>query len=313
MKNSPKIPRREFLNLMGIAASAVVLKACTSPAKTVIETVTPAAAEPPILQTPEPTQQINLPILPEVVLVEAGEFEIGSTDGYADEQPVHTVTFTKPFYIGKYEVTFEEYDIFCEDTLRYNKPDDRGRGRGKQPIIGVDWHDAVEYCNWLSEKEGLTPCYSGKGKVTRCDFSANGYRLPSEAEWEYAARGGQKSQGYLFAGSNDPNEVAWFDDNSAGATHPVGQKEPNELGLHDMSGNMFEWCWDWYVEDYYQESPAVDPPGPHLPQVENPWDLVRVRRSGSWRENSDSIRTATRSFDGPSYPGDNGFRLARTA
>ena len=248
-----------------------------------------------------------------MVLVEAGDFEMGSTDGYADEQPVHTVAITKPFYIGKYEVTFEEYDIFCENTLRYNKPDDRGKGRGKRPVIGVDWYDAIEYCNWLSEKEGLSPCYSGKGKVTQCDFSVNGYRLPTEAEWEYAARGGQKSQGYIFAGSDNPDDVAWYGDNSGSATHSVGQKEPNEIGLYDMSGNMFEWCWDWYVEDYYYESDFADPLGPPRPQVENPWDLVRVRRSGSWRENSDSIRTTTRSLDGPSYPGDNGFRLVRMA
>ena len=311
MKNSPNMPRREFLYLMGIAASAVMLKACTFSPKTTTATLIPTATKRPVLPTAEPTQTAVPPIVPEMVLVEGGEFEMGSLDGYADEQPVHKVTFTNSFYIGKYEVTFEEYDIFCEDTLRYNKPDDRGQGRGKQPVIGVDWHDVVQYCNWLSEKEGLTPCYSGKGKVTRCNFSANGYRLPTEAEWEYAARGGQKSQGHIFAGSNNPDEVAWYGENSGDAIHPVGQKKPNELGLYDMSGNMFEWCWDWYVEEYYDESPTVDPPGPPLPKVDNEWDLVRVRRSGSWRENSDSIRTTTRSFDGPSYPGDNGFRLLR--
>jgi formylglycine-generating enzyme required for sulfatase activity len=251
--------------------------------------------------------------VPEVVLVEAGDFEMGSSDGYADQQPVHTVTITKPFHIGKYEVTFEEYDIFCENTQKCSKPDDRGEGRGKRPVVGVDWYDAIAYCNWLSEEEALAPCYSGKGKLTQCDFSANGYRLPTEAEWEYAARGGLKSQGYSFAGSNNPDEVAWYDENAGGETHPVGQKKPNELGLYDMSGNMFEWCWDWYIEDYYRKSPSVDPPGPPLPKVKNPWELVRVRRSGSWRENSDNIRITTRSFDGPSYPGDNGFRLVRLA
>jgi sulfatase modifying factor 1 len=305
MKSYPKITRNDFLKLMGIAASAVVLKACTPSTK--ITTVT----KPPPLTPLEPTQKIYPPIVPEMVLVEADDFLMGSTDGYADEQPVHAVTISKPYYIGVYEVTFEEFDIFCENTLRYNKPDDRGRGDGKRPVIGVDWHDAVEYCNWLSEEEGLTSCYSGKGKVTKCDFSANGYRLPTEAEWEYAARGGQKSQGYIFAGNNNPDDVAWYGDNSGGETHSVGQKEPNELGLYDMSGNTFEWCWDWYVKDYYHESPSVDPLGPPLPQVESPWDLVRVRRSGSWLENSASIRTTTRSFDSPTYPGSNGFRLVR--
>lgn len=313
MKNYSIISRHDFLKIMGIAASAVVLKACTPSTERASEATIPTETKPPPPPTFEPTQKINPPIFPERVLIEAGDFEMGSIDGYADEQPVHTVTITKPFYIGKYEVTFEEYDIFCENTLRYNKPDDRGKGRGNRPVFGVDWHDAIEYCNWLSEEEGLSPCYSGKGKVTQCDFSANGYRLPSEAEWEYAARGGQKSQGYIFAGSDNPDDVGWYGNNSDGAAHPVGQKEPNEIGLFDMSGNSFEWCWDWYVDDYYHESPLVDPQGPPLPQVESPWDLVRVRRSGSWLENSESIRTSTRSFDAPTYPGSNGFRLVRIA
>jgi len=305
MKRNHKITRNGFLKLMGIAASAAVLKACTPSTKIATET------KPPPLTPLVPTQKIYPTILTEMVLVDAGDFLMGSTDGFADEQPVHAVTISKPFYIGVYEVTFEEFDIFCANTLRYNKPDDRGIGRGNRPVIGVDWHDAVEYCNWLSEGEGLTSCYSGKGKVSKCDFSANGYRLPTEAEWEYAARGGQKSQGYIFAGNKNPDEVAWYGDNSGGETHPVGQKEPNELGLYDMSGNTFEWCWDWYVKDYYHESPSVNPLGPPLPQVEFNWELVRVRRSGSWLENSASIRTTTRSFDNPSYPGSNGFRLVR--
>jgi len=171
----------------------------------------------------------------------------------------------------------------------------------------------VAYCNWLSEKEGLTTCYSGKGKLTQCDFSANGYRLPTEAEWEYAARGGQKSQGYIYAGSDNPDDVAWYADHSGGQRHPVGQKQPNELGLYDMSGNLFEWCWDWYDKDYYASSPASDPTGPPPPSTGVPWELNRVRRGGSWREDADSIRVTCRSFDYASYVGDNGFRLVRTA
>jgi formylglycine-generating enzyme required for sulfatase activity len=247
-----------------------------------------------------------------MVLVESGSFQMGSMDGYSDEQPVHSVNITKSFHMGKYAVTFEEYDLFCEDT-GILKLDDRGWGRGTQPIIHVDFYDVTAYCNWLSEQEGLLPCYSGKGKNIQCDFSATGFRLPTEAEWEYAARGGQKSLGFTFAGGNNPNDIGWFDENSNGQIHPVGQKHPNELGLFDMSGNLYEWCWDWYSEDYYASSPSNDPQGPPPPLATTPWDLTRVRRSGSWRENRESIRTTFRSFDAVNYPGDNGFRLIKTA
>jgi sulfatase modifying factor 1 len=302
MSKRRELSRREFLKMAGATASAAALGACTPQTPTkVAPTATLAAA----LEETEP-------IVPDMVLVEAGSFEMGSTDGLSDEQPVHTVRITRPFYIAKYAVTFEEYDRFCEDTIGQNKPDDNGWGRENRPVMSVTWYDAVAYCDWLSKKEGLTSCYSGKGRATECDFSANGYRLPTEAEWEYAACGGQKSQGYRYAGGDNPDDVAWYIGNSGGQTHPVGQKQPNELGLYDMSGNLFEWCWDWYGEDYYASSPSSDPTGPPAPRTTIPWELNRVRRSGSWRENSDSIRTTYRSIDYASYVGDNGFRLVRT-
>jgi sulfatase modifying factor 1 len=301
MPKRHKLSRREFLRMVGATASAAALGACTPIPTKVAPTV-----------TAEPTPSEVEPIVPEMVLVEAGSFQMGSTNGGADEQPVHTVHISKPFYIAKYAVTFEEYDRFCDDTIGKSRPDDGGRGRGNLPVINVTWYDVVEYCNWVSEKEGLTPCYSGKGKLTQCDFSADGYRLPTEAEWEYAARGGQKSQGYIYAGSDNPDDVAWYVGNSGGQIHPVGQKQPNELGLYDMSGNLFEWCWDWYAKDYYASSPASDPMGPPPPSTGHPWELNRVRRSGSWREDADSIRTTCRSADYASYVGDNGFRLVRT-
>lgn len=265
----------------------------------------PTATPVPSTATPKPIVEA---IAPDMILVEPGSFQMGSADGFADEQPVHKVLITRAFYTSKYSVTFDEYDRFCDDTI-WSRPDDRGWGRGSRPIISVDWYDAVAYCNWLSEKEGLELCYSGKGRVTTCDFAVNGYRLPTEAEWEYAARGGPKGQGNIYAGSDDPDNVAWYDSNSGGQTHPRGQKQPNELGLYDMSGNLFEWCWDWYDKAYYGSSPSSDPLGP--PPPTGPFDLNRVRRSGSWRENVDTMRTTFRSFDGASYVGDNGFRLVR--
>jgi sulfatase modifying factor 1 len=303
--------RKEFLKLIGIASLAAILDACSPPTKKTPEAILPTSTNIPPTLTLEPTLKVNSPIIPEMVLVEAGDFEMGSTDGYTNEQPIHLVTISKQFYVSKYEVTFEEFDTFCENTQRYSLPEDKGEGRGNRPVAGVEWYDAVEYCNWLSEEEGLSPCYSGKGKLLKCNFSANGYRLPTEAEWEYAARGGHVSKGYIFAGSNNPDDVAWYGGNSGNKAHDVGHKEPNEIGLYDMSGNRFEWCWDWYIDNFYSESTAIDPTGPPLPKVDFPWELVRVRRSGNWGENTQSIRTTSRSFDDPSYPGDNGFRLVR--
>jgi formylglycine-generating enzyme required for sulfatase activity len=268
-----------------------------------------AKPAPTLTATPKPAMQVPTP---EMVLVEAGSFQMGSTAGRPDEQPVHTVRITHSFYIAKYAVTFDDYDLFCEDTNR-TKPADRGKGRGMMPVINMTWYDAAAYCNWLSEKEGLTPCYRGSGKTIQCDFSANGYRLPTEAEWEYAAHGGQQSLGYFFAGGDNPDEIAWYGANSGGLIHPVGQKKPNELGLYDMNGNMFEWCWDWYAADYYAMSPADDPRGPSsAPAATSPRGPERVRRGGSWEEAAENIRITSRSCDWASYAGDSGFRLART-
>lgn len=197
----------------------------------------------------------------DMVLVKAGSFQMGCAEGEAGEYPVHKVTITKDFWMGKYEVTFDEYDAFCTAAGK-EKPEDNGWGRGKRPVIMVTWNDAVDYCNWRSIKEGYDPCYSGKRYDVTCDFSKNGYRLPTEAEWEYAARGGNKNKNYIYAGSNNPDEVAWLESNSGKKTQPVGLKKPNEPGLYDMSGNAAEWCWDWYFEQYYPISPKIDPTGP---------------------------------------------------
>jgi formylglycine-generating enzyme required for sulfatase activity len=244
----------------------------------------------------------------EMVLVESGSFQMGSSDGRSSEQPVHTVNITKPFYIARYAVTIDQYDEFCEDTGTVNTDE----GLADQPV-GIIWYEVTAYCNWLSEQAGLDPCYEIKGVATRCDFAANGYRLPTEAEWEYAARGGPKSQGYTYAGSDDPDKVAWYEENSGGQVHPVGQKQPNELGLYDMSGNMPEWCWDWYVKDYYATSPSSDPTGPDT-VGRGFMDRLKVCRGGSCLSTLFELRIAYRSYDGPDYrDGGSGIRLVRAA
>ena len=240
------------------------------------------------------------------VLVEKGSFTMGDTD----EKPTHKVTFTYNFYIGKYEVTFDEYDAFCEATGR-SKPNDSWWGRESRPVINVTWWDAIDYCNWLSEKEKLPKAYDDKGnfldkdgRVTTDITKVLGYRLPTEAEWEYAARGGNKSRGYQYAGSSTVGDVAWYDSNSGNKTQEVGKKAPNELGIYDMSGNVWEWCSDWYGN--YSSSAQTNP-------YNSTTGSVRVNRGGGWYGIATYTRVAFRNFNSPTYTYDFlGFRITRT-
>jgi formylglycine-generating enzyme required for sulfatase activity len=303
--------RREFLiaaTLLAGCAPRTVVKIVE-----VTSTPSPTSTPPPPTQTPEPTATVTTLVEPggfDMVLVEAGSFQMGSASGGSNEQPVHTVNLTQSFYVSKHEVTFDQYDEFCDSTDK-TRLDDSGWGRGDQPV-NVTWYDAAEYCNWLSERAGLTPCYSGRAVATEWDLSTNGYRLPTEAEWEYAARGGSRSQGYVYAGSNDPDEVGWYEGNSGGRPHPVGQKAPNELGLYDMSGNLWEWCWDWYDKEYYASSPSDDPRGPAAPS-----DRMmpnKVRRGSGWYHEVGVLHMTYRSYDWANYRSNStGFRLVRTA
>ena len=245
---------------------------------------------------------------PKMVLVKGGTFYMGNDyAGNVDERPEHKVTLSD-FYIGKYEVTFNDYDLFCEST-GYPRPDDGGFGRGNHPVINVSWIGAIMYCNWLSTRFGLTKVYDytqdSLGVVIKAvHWDANGFRLPTEAEWEFAARGGIDSKGYPYPGSANLNEVAWYEGNSGGHTHPVGQLKPNELGIYDMLGNAFEWCYDYYSPKYYANSPEQDPKGPDK-------GTERVYRGGSFKSPREHMRITKRFHFVPyKSQGTIGFRLA---
>ena len=230
-----------------------------------------------------------------MVFVEGGTFQMGSNDGDSDEKPVHQVTVSS-FYIGKYEVTQKEWREVMGTNPSYFKGDNL-------PVEQISWFQAVEYCNKLSIKEGLTPFYSGSGNNITCNWSANGYRLPTEAEWEYAARGGNKSKGYKYSGSNDVGPVAWYSSNPGSKTQAVGTKQANEIGIHDMSGNVWEWCWDWY--DDYASASQNNPRG-----ATN--GSSKVLRGGSWSNVDNYCRVSNRYFIIPDYCHYSiGFRVSR--
>jgi formylglycine-generating enzyme required for sulfatase activity len=229
------------------------------------------------------------------VRVEGGTFMMGSNDKESDEKPVHQVTVSS-FMISKYEVTQKEWRDVMGSNPSFFKGDDL-------PVESITWYDAVDYCNKRSQKEGLTPCYSGSGTSISCNWSANGYRLPTEAEWEFAAQGGTKSKGYTYSGSNDIGSVAWYDNNSGSTTHSVGGKSPNELGIYDMSGNVWEWCWDWYGS--YASTSQNNPTG-------STSGNYRVLRGGSWRRSGNYCRVAFRNYGDPGHGSINrGLRVLR--
>jgi formylglycine-generating enzyme required for sulfatase activity len=223
----------------------------------------------------------------ELVHVAPGLFRMGSEDGHSDsdEQPVHEVRITRPFWLGKCEVTQAEH----EKLMGENPSHFEG---ARNPVEQVSWNDAVAFCRKMTERERAA------GRLP----SGYEYRLPTEAEWEYAARGGPKSKGFTYSGSNDVGDVAWYDRNSDKKTHAVGQKKPNELGLCDMSGNVYEWCGDWLGG--YPSGTAADPPGAGT-------GSFRVDRGGSWILSARFCRSASRNWLTPTVSYDYlGFRVA---
>jgi len=234
----------------------------------------------------------------DLVRIEGGTFTMGSpaneSGRTSSEGPQHQVTVSS-FLISKYEVTQAEY----EEIMGKNPSHYKG---SNLPVEQVSWFDAIEYCNKLSEKEGLTPAYTRNGNSVNWDRNANGYRLPTEAEWEYACRAGTQTPFYNGTSAND---VSWHSGNSGYKTHPVGEKQPNSWGLYDMHGNVLEWCWDW-LGDYSaqaQENPLGASSG-----------VNRVYRGGCWSFQHLQTRSAYRFGNHLNFRSFiAGFRLARNA
>ncbi len=277
-----------------------------------------------------------------MIAIPAGTFTMGDTfgEGAPDELPLHDVTLS-PYFIGETEVTKGEWDEvygWAEGNgYEFEMP-----GSGKAPDHPVDmitWYDVVKWCNARSEKEGLTPCYytgAEKTEVYRTGnvdvrndwvrWDADGYRLPTEAEWERAARGGVAGHRFPWFDSDHISHARanyWaksdepYDDSSPAGYHPtyettwpytspVGSFDPNGYGLYDMAGNVWEWCWDWHAEEYYASSPADDPRGPDT-------GLFRVIRGGSWYGLAEDCRVTYRYTFVPTDYYMIGFRVVRRA
>ena len=212
----------------------------------------------------------------EMVQVPGGSFMMGSENGEEDEKPVHQVTVSG-FLMDRYEVTLKSYEsLMGKNPSKFVDP--------QKPVERTSWVSAITYCNMRSAKEGLKPCYDLK--TGECEFSANGYRLPTEAEWEYACRAGSQND------SDDVNVKGWFKTNSNQMTHAVGQKQANAWGLFDMHGNVAEWCNDRYGEKEYAAKVENNPHGPAKGDQ-------RVLRGGCWKDAADACRSSARGSESP--------------
>ncbi|MBQ4378668.1 MAG: SUMF1/EgtB/PvdO family nonheme iron enzyme [Treponema sp.] len=258
-----------------------------------------------------------------LVKINGGSFMMGNEneDAQSDEKPAHKVTLDS-FYMSSTEITQEVYKFITEKNLETPYGD-------LLPVDRVSWGEAVIFCNLLSTALGRKPCYSYEGETDtkkwntnswefswdkiECDFSADGYRLPTEAEWEYAARGGKKQQKFSYSGSDNLDEVGWYEGN-ADKIQNVAAKKPNTLGLYDMSGNVMEWCWDLYGSNYYENSPEKNPKG-----VEK--GRQRVTRGGNlysgkngWYERTPSEKRCTVWYRGCTDASQTalGFRVVRS-
>ncbi len=290
---------RHFRRLaFGVAASllAIASAACER-VEPKSEPATPPAEEAALPNT------ITTPAGTTMVLIPGGTFRMGH-DGEIDAEPPHEVAVS-PFYMDVCEVTQAAYEKVA------GKNPSRTKGP-KQPVERIRWTAAIRYCNAMSETEGLEPCYDVA--TGACDFTANGYRLPTEAEWEYAARAGTTGDDTFQGQAGTLAKHAWFDGNAGGRPHPVGKKPANAFGLHDMLGNVREWCQDWYAVDAYEsrakQGTVKDPHGPAKGEK-------KVLRGGAWSVSAESCTCWVRYADDPGFTDaclvedDCGFRCVR--
>jgi len=233
-----------------------------------------------------------------LLAVAAGSFEMGSPPdepGREVRETPHAVTLTRGFLLGETLVTQRLWELAMVRNPAFRKDPDR-------PAERVSWQEAVAFCNRLSELEGFSPVYEVSGRIVRWRTGSSGFRLPTEAEWEYAARAGQRLP---YAGAATPGEVGWFEGNSGGGTMPVGRKSPNAWGLLDMTGNVHEWVWDRYGA--YPTQPVMDPRGAERGNA-------RVYRGGCFESPPSAARVAARLRIHPTYRSNAiGLRIARDA
>jgi serine/threonine protein kinase len=281
----------------------------------------PVVVRPPVPPDPEP--RITPPVAdksptpppadvarsktPDVAMVQvpAGVFWMGSPESEdavpADEKPRHRVTISRPFSLGKFKITQAEYEEVMGTNPSAFRRDGKFKGKvgdgdtGRLPVESISWFDAVRFCNALSKRQGLKPYYDADGDKVTVN-GGDGYRLPTEAEWEYACRAGSDGRWCFGDDVKLLDKYAWYADNSGGVLHPVGEKLPNRWDLYDMHGDLAEWCWDRYDAEYYKHSPASDPAGAgrdHLGE--------RVLRGGGWDDPAGETRSAARHVLGGGY------------